>query len=223
MNKKGEKIKKFKSFDDKIIDHHKKLLDYLHSKQKSKSKALLYSNYKTIWKSGDDIQQNIIESIDSALGFSQIIDKSFIAKSVRKKDSFYNHKLHKKISDFQLAGEKNFVKQRFVKEQRDFVMNVFSEKRINQILTEIFQFNRIIVPPKTYEKNKPGRGKKKFVHEEGDSISDEQREYYSSLATLLIEKGIKELKKYLHEDSQYDKPVILALDNIISTCHYISK
>lgn len=204
---------KFKSFEDKIVDYHKKRLEFFYKGTKKTSQKA-----KTLYKAKKDIMNRINNSLDAIIAFSQIIDSGMINKQARKKYAFSSHTLHDKLTEFEIAGKKNPLKIQFVKEQREFMQKLFDLNRMNQILTEIFRFNGITIKSRHLEK----KGKTKWEYEEGDSLSQNDLMYYRTIARALAETGISQIKKFLDKKSPHDKPIIDQLDLAVSLIIEIS-
>jgi len=209
---------KFKSFEEKITDYQIRFLDLVKDPKKKRES-------KTLYKARLDILKRINVGLDGFLTFSQSINGSFISKSVRTKNfKFHNDTLSKKLSNFELAGQSNQVKKRFVQEQIKFVSDLFTPQKIKQILDEIFIYNKINIDARLNKKHnvmKPNITK--WEYDEPEKRSQEQTEYYLSIAKILVEKGINEFKKYLDENSVYDKPVISQLESTIAILNLLSK
>ena len=216
---------KFESFEKKITDYHHRCLDLLKSKEQNKESKELYKESKTLYKSKRDILKRINVGLDGFLTFSQSINGSFISKSVRTNNfKFHNSTLGDHLSDFELAGQSYSIKKRFIEEQKKFVSDLFTPQKIKQVLNEIFIYNEIKLNPKHRKKQNTINPKIiKWEYEESEKITQEQTEYYLSIAKILVEKGVKEFKKYLNENSEYDKPIIDQFENIIATINLLSK
>jgi len=218
VNMAGEQIK-FKTFEDKIVNYHQKLLQFFKKNEKKTSQQA-----KTLYKAKRDIINRINNSLDGILAFSQIIGGGLISKSVRKKNyRFSSLTLQNKLADFELAGQKNDVKIHFVKEQREFIQKIFTEDRFNEILSEIFRFNGSFVQPKLNQRENEINPKiKKWEHEKGDSPSKTDLTYYRTVANIFAKKGITEMEKFLDKNSPNDKPIINALESAKSLINEIA-
>jgi len=211
-------MSKFKSFEEKIVDYQIRFLKIVKNPQSKRES-------KTLYKARLDILKRINVGLDGFLTFSQSINGSFTSKSVRTRNfKFHNDSLSKKLSDFELSGQSNQVKKRFVQEQIKFASDLFTPQKIKQILDEIFLYNKIKIAGKLNKKHNTMNPKiTKWEYDEPEKRSQEQTEYYLSIAKILVEKGINEFKKYLDEDSELDKPIISQLESTIAVLNLLSK
>ena len=123
---------KFGSFEEKITDYQIRCLALIKNPDIKETRALS--------KARLDIIKRINVGLDGFLTFSQSIHGSFISKSVRMKNSkFHSDSILKKLSDFELAGQSNEVKIKFIKEQIKFVSNMFTPEKLKLILDELFE------------------------------------------------------------------------------------
>ena len=112
----------------------------------------------------------------------------------------------KSTLSFDLVGEE-YALQHFKNIQRNLAQDVFSLKKVQNLLDAIFVFH-----PQGISSQSIG---KDVVYKNATDVNDDQykdshKKYYRDLAGMLVESGINEIKKNLHPEK--DKMLINNLD-----------
>ncbi len=206
----------------------KKILDFLkgHYNQQFAVGNHSKKEAKRLSKAKNDITVKITNSMNSFMLLSEIIRISSITsdratsqdtKYIREKYTDLNPDIVKSTLNFNLVGEE-YVLQYFKNLQRELATNVFNLDMMKKLLESIFEFH----PQGIIHQDLKGHETYKNANEINDSqYKDKYRKYYRDMASMLVESGIKEIKKNLHPKK--DEALIHNLDftvNVIKRMDY---
>jgi len=161
--------------------------------------------YKSLAKARADIEKSINNSLNGCIIFSQIIESGFFPK----KSEFIKFEDKKKmlsiLSDYDFRGSSSEIKNRYIHDQTNFITDIFSEQRLEEIFDSIFAFNKIRITRKHKKKreyDEDGNEKKFWEYSEEElKLNNFESNYMKNVATLMVKRGIEELKKYLSDKS----------------------
>jgi len=208
----------------------KKILDFLkgHYHQEFGVGSRSKTETKRISKAKNDIISRVEYSVRGFMLLSELIKISNTTpdritktdknkKYVRQLYSDLSPEIIKATLGFNLVGEE-YVRQYFQALQREIAREIFSPNTTKQLFKAIFAFH----PRGIVEQDVKGRKTYRNEPDIADTrYRDQHRRYYRDMAAILVEYGIKEIKKNLHPEK--DKPLINNLDftvNMVQKLEY---
>ena len=203
MLKKG---KKFDSFEHKITQYHKSRFEMI-SKNCEKNSVNGYTQeYISLGKAKRDIEKIINRGLKGGIIFSQIIESGFLPTRKKLIDFENERKMLAILSNYDFRSSSLELKNKYIHDQISFVSEIFSEDRLEEIFDRVFAFNMIKILKKHKKKREydnDGNETEKWEYtEEGFMPSDFESNYMKNVATLMVKRGIEELKKYLNDKSR---------------------
>lgn len=207
----------------------KKILDFLksHYNQQFAIGKQTKAETKRISKAKNDIIAKITNSMNTFMILSEIIRISNItpdktsensaSEYIRQNYSNLPINIIKSTLSFDLAGEE-YVLQHFKNIQRNLAQDIFNLNNMQKLLDAIFVFHPQGISSQSTGKYTTYQNTNEINE---DQYRDSHKKYYRDLAGILVESGIKEIKKNLHPEK--DKPLISSLDltvNMIKRLDY---
>lgn len=215
--------------EQELNTFEKKILDFLkgHYNQQFAIGNQTKTETKRLSKAKNDIISKITSSMDAFMVLSEIIRISNITsdrissenqdKYIRQNFSNLPVNIIKSTLSFDLVGEE-YVLQHFKNMQRNLTNDIFSLENMKSLLDTIFVFH-----PQGISTQSNGKDiiYKNTNEVDEDQYRDSHKKYYRDMAGMLVESGVKEIKKNLHPEK--DKPLINSLDftvNMIKKLDY---
>jgi len=149
MLKRGQK---FHSFEHKITQFHKSKLQIILEGREKDTSNQYTQEYKSLAKAKADIEKTINNSLNGCIVFSKIIESGFLPKKrdlIKFEDT---EKMLSILSDYDFRGKSVEIKNRHIHEQTNFISDIFSEQRLEEIFDSIFAFNEIRITRKHKKK-----------------------------------------------------------------------
>ena len=215
--------------EQELNTFEKKILDFLkgHYNQQFAIGNQTKTETKRLSKAKNDIISKITSSMNAFMVLSEIIRISNITsdrtssenqdKYIRQNFSNLPVNIIKSTLSFDLVGEE-YVLQHFKNMQRNLTNDIFSLENMKSLLDAIFVFH-----PQGISTQSNGKDiiYKNTNEVDEDQYRDSHKKYYRDMAGMLVESGVKEIKKNLHPEK--DKPLINSLDltvNMIKKLDY---
>ncbi len=216
--------------DEKLTIFDKKILDFLkgHYNQQFSIGKQTKIETKRLSKAKNDIIARITNSMNAFAMLSEIIRISNTTpnraqssndeiKYIRENYSNLPGNIIRSTLSFDLVGEE-YILQHFKGMQRDLAKDVFSLGKMQSLLDAIFVFHPQAVLSQSVGDSMRYRSTKEIDEHQ---YKDSHKKYYRDMAGMLVECGIREIKKNLHPEN--DKSLINNLDftvNMIKRLDY---
>lgn len=201
-----EKGKKFDSFEHKITQYHKSRFEMISKNHEKNSVNGYTQEYISLGKAKRDIEKIIHRGLNGGIIFSQIIESGFLPMRKELINFEDERKMLVILSDYDFRGSSLELKNRYIHDQINFISDIFSEDRLEKIFDSIFAFNIIKITKKHKKKREYDNDGNEIENweysEEGFKPNDFESNYMKNVATLMVKRGIEELKKYLNDKSR---------------------